>query len=83
MAMVSVWYLLVAAEREFPAEVAWILLGFVLGFSALLYFSIESITKQVFAVEANHRNALMAEKNNLEAVIQSMADGVLLTASRN
>ncbi|MCZ6750134.1 MAG: histidine kinase [SAR324 cluster bacterium] len=77
--LVSLWYLFVAAEREFPTEVSWILLGFVLGFATLLYFSIESITNQMFLLEAQHRDAVEAEKNNLAAVIQSMADGVVLT----
>ena len=79
MAVVGAWYLFVAPEHVYPAEVSWILLGFVLGFATLLYFSIESITVQMFEMESSHRNALMAEKNNLEAVIQSMADAVVLT----
>jgi PAS domain-containing protein len=79
VAVVSAWYLLAAPERQFPTDVAWVLLGFVLGFGTLLYFSIESITEQMFLLEAQHRDELEAEKNNLVAVIQSMAEGVVLT----
>lgn len=77
--VVCLWYLLLAPEPVFPRDVAWVLLLFVLGFATLLYFSIEAITRQIFALQAQHRTVLEQEKDNLAAVIQSMADGVVLT----
>jgi PAS domain S-box-containing protein len=78
-ATLCLWYLAAAPEPAFSGDVAGVLLGFVLGFALLLSFSIEAITNQMFQLDARHRDELEAERNNLSAVIQSMADAVVLT----